>query len=57
MCFDTAFTNPNDTEGFRQELLPNKRMGFDGKPIINPKQMARGARAGRARRAEGKSAR
>ena len=30
-CFDTVFTNLDDEEGFRAEVLQNKAMGFDGK--------------------------
>lgn len=39
-CFDTVFTNLNDPEGFRAEVMQNKQMGFDGKSIISPKQIA-----------------
>ena len=39
-CFDTVFTNLDDMEGFRAEVIQNKQMGFDGKSIINPKQIA-----------------
>ena len=38
-CFDTVFTNLDDTEGFEAEVLQNKAMGFDGKSLINPKQI------------------
>ena len=38
-CFDTVFTNLDDEEGFRAEVLQNKAMGFDGKSLINPKQI------------------
>lgn len=38
-CFDTVFTDLNDMEGFRAEVLQNKEMGFDGKSIISPKQI------------------
>ena len=38
-CFDTVFTNLNDEEGYRAEVLQNKAMGFDGKSLINPKQI------------------
>lgn len=38
-CFDTVFTNLDDDEGFMTELLQNKAMGFDGKSLINPKQI------------------
>lgn len=38
-CFDTVFTNLDDMEGFREEVVQNKQMGFDGKSIISPKQI------------------
>lgn len=38
-CFDTVFTNLDDEEGFHAEVLQNKAMGFDGKSLINPKQI------------------
>lgn len=38
-CFDTVFTNLDDTEGFEAEVRQNKAMGFDGKSLINPKQI------------------
>ena len=38
-CFDTVFTNFNDLEGFRAETQLTKEMGFDGKSLINPKQI------------------
>ncbi|MDR1732687.1 MAG: HpcH/HpaI aldolase/citrate lyase family protein [Synergistaceae bacterium] len=38
-CFDTVFTDLGDMEGFRAEVLMNKKMGFDGKSIINPRQI------------------
>lgn len=38
-CFDTVFTNLDDEEGFQREVLQNKAMGFDGKSLINPKQI------------------
>ena len=38
-CFDTVYTNLDDEEGFRAEVLQNKAMGFDGKSLINPKQI------------------
>ena len=38
-CFDTVFTDLDDEEGFMAELRQNKAMGFDGKSIINPKQI------------------
>ena len=36
-CFDTVF---NDEEGFRAEVLLDKQMGFDGKSLVNPRQIA-----------------
>lgn len=38
-CFDTVFTDLEDMEGFEAEVRQNKAMGFDGKSIINPKQI------------------
>ncbi len=39
-CFDTVFTNLDDMEGFRKEVEMIKAMGFDGKSIVNPRQIA-----------------
>ena len=39
-CFDTVFTDLDDMEGFEAEVRQNKAMGFDGKSIVNPKQIA-----------------
>ena len=39
-CFDTVFTNLDDMDGFRKEVEMIKTMGFDGKSIINPRQIA-----------------
>ena len=39
-CFDTGFTDLNDEEGFRAEVLLDKQMGFDGKSLVNPRQIA-----------------
>ncbi len=39
-CFDTVFTDLEDMEGFRREVILDKEMGFDGKSIISPKQIA-----------------
>ena len=39
-CFDTVFTNLDDMEGFRKETEMIKMMGFDGKSIVNPRQIA-----------------
>lgn len=38
-CFDTVFTNLDDMEGFKAEVILNKEMGFDGKSIVNPRQI------------------
>lgn len=39
-CFDTVYTNLDDMEGFRKDVENIHMMGFDGKSIINPKQIA-----------------
>lgn len=39
-CFDTVFTNLDDMEGFARETEMIKRMGFDGKSLVNPRQIA-----------------
>lgn len=39
-CFDTVFTNLDDMDGFRKETEMIKMMGFDGKSIVNPRQIA-----------------
>lgn len=39
-CFDTVFTDLNDEEGFHAEVLLDKQMGFDGKSLVNPRQIA-----------------
>ena len=38
-CFDTVFTDLDDMEGYETELRMIKAMGFDGKSLINPKQI------------------
>ena len=38
-CFDTVHTNLDDMEGFRKEVQVIHDMGFDGKSIINPRQI------------------
>ncbi len=38
-CFDTVFTNLDDMEGFKKEVEMIKAMGFDGKSIVNPRQI------------------
>ena len=39
-CFNTVFTNLDDMEGFARETEMIKRMGFDGKSLVNPRQIA-----------------
>lgn len=39
-CLDTMYPNLDDEEGFRREVDLIVRMGFDGKSLINPKQIA-----------------
>lgn len=39
-CFDTVFTNLDDMDGFEQETKTIKLMGFDGKSLVNPRQIA-----------------
>jgi len=39
-CFDTVFTALDDEEGFRSEVRLDHEMGFDGKSLINPRQIA-----------------
>ena len=38
-CFDTVWTNLDDMEGFRKEVEVIHAMGFDGKSIVNPRQI------------------
>lgn len=38
-CFDTVYTNLDDMEGFRQDVETIHLMGFDGKSVINPRQI------------------
>lgn len=38
-ALDTVFSNLNDMDAFRAEVELIKRMGFDGKSIINPRQI------------------
>ena len=38
-CFDTVYTNLDDMEGFRHDEETIHLMGFDGKSIINPRQI------------------
>lgn len=39
MCFDTVYTDIENTEGFINEVKLIKQLGFDGKSIISPKQI------------------
>ena len=39
-CWDTVFTNLDDMEGFEKETRMIKLMGFDGKSLVNPRQIA-----------------
>lgn len=39
-ALDTVFADINDEEGFLKEVLLIKKLGFDGKSIINPRQIA-----------------
>jgi citrate lyase subunit beta/citryl-CoA lyase len=36
---DTVFADVNDDEGFRREVEIIKQLGFDGKSVINPRQI------------------
>ncbi len=36
-CIDTVFSNLNDMDAFRREVETIKKLGFDGKSIINPR--------------------
>ncbi|MFA6865224.1 MAG: aldolase/citrate lyase family protein [Sphaerochaetaceae bacterium] len=38
-AIDTVFSDLNDMEGFRSEVEMIKQLGFDGKSIINPRQI------------------
>ena len=38
-CFDTMFPNIDDMEGYKAEVIQNHEMGFDGKSIVNPRQI------------------
>ena len=38
-CFDTVYTNLDDMDGFRRDVETIHAMGFDGKSIINPRQI------------------
>ena len=39
-CWDTVFTNLDDMDGFRRETEMIKLMGFDGKSLVNPRQIS-----------------
>ncbi|WP_439425730.1 citrate (pro-3S)-lyase subunit beta [Oenococcus alcoholitolerans] len=39
-AFDTVFSNVNDTEGFIRETKHIHQLGFDGKSLVNPRQIA-----------------
>lgn len=39
-CFDTVYTNLDDMEGFKKDVETIHLMGFDGKSIINPRQIS-----------------
>lgn len=38
-CFDTMYPHIDDMEGFKEEVIQNRKMGFDGKSIVSPKQI------------------
>ena len=38
-AIDTVFSDVNDEEGLRRETILIKQLGFDGKSIINPRQI------------------
>ncbi|MGC6176352.1 aldolase/citrate lyase family protein [Lacrimispora sp. 38-1] len=38
-CFDTVYTDLDDMEGFQKDVETIHLMGFDGKSIINPRQI------------------
>ncbi len=38
-CFDTVFTNLDDMDSFTKEVALIKAMGFDGKSLVNPRQI------------------
>ncbi len=39
-CFDTVYTDVANLEGFEEEVKLIKTMGFDGKSIVNPRQIS-----------------
>ena len=38
-CYDTIFGDLSDMEGFRADVILAKEMGFDGKSVVNPRQI------------------
>ncbi len=38
-CYDTNYPRIEDMEGYREEVELDRKMGFDGKSIINPRQI------------------
>ncbi len=36
---DTVYSDANDEEGFREEVKLIKQLGFDGKSVVNPRQI------------------
>lgn len=38
-CFDTVYTDLENEDGFREDVNTIHLMGFDGKSIINPRQI------------------
>ena len=39
-CFDTVYTDLDKMDGFRQDVETIHLMGFDGKSVINPRQIS-----------------
>lgn len=39
-CFDTVYTDVDNEEGFKNEVKLIHQLGFDGKSVINPRQIA-----------------
>lgn len=39
-CFDTVYTDLENMNGFREDVVNIHLMGFDGKSIINPRQIS-----------------
>ena len=38
-CYDVVFSEVNNIEGFLREVAVLKRLGFDGKSLVNPRQI------------------